>query len=78
MPPRIRGNGKECMEDNLLQMPTFSPKAVIAELKQVRWPSFKVLMESSALVLVFTLLFGIYFFLCELAASGLVSWIVSL
>lgn len=57
---------------------TYSPKAVIAELKKVQWPSFKGLMSSSALVIVFTLLFGFYFFLCEMAASGLVSWIVSL
>ncbi len=67
------------MEDtNLLQMPTFSPKAILAELKKVRWPSFKGLMKTSGLVLVFTLLFGVYFFLCEFAASGLVGWIVSL
>lgn len=66
------------MEDNLLQEPTFAPKAILAELKKVRWPSFKDLMKSSGLVIVFTLLFGLYFFLCELAASGLVSWIVSL
>lgn len=72
-------NRKECMEDtNLLQMPTFSPKAIFAELKKVRWPSFKGLMSTSGLVLIFTFLFGVYFFLCELAASGLVSWIVSL
>ncbi len=65
-------------ENNLLSMPTYSPKAVWAELKKVRWPSFKGLMQSSGLVIVFTLLFGLYFFICEMAASGLVSWIVSL
>ncbi len=66
------------MEDNLLQEPTYAPKAVWAELKKVRWPSFKGLMQSSGLVIVFTLLFGLYFFICEAAASALVSWIVSL
>ncbi|MGM9960865.1 MAG: preprotein translocase subunit SecE [Allobaculum sp.] len=67
------------MEDNdLLHTPTFAPKAVIAELKKVQWPTFKNLMSSSALVIVFTLLFGFYFFICEIAASGLVSWILSL
>ncbi|WP_300970910.1 hypothetical protein [Faecalibaculum rodentium] len=35
-------------------------------------------MSSSGLVIGFTLLFGLYFFICELAASSLVSWIVSL
>lgn len=56
---------------------TFSPKLVWAELKKVQWPSFKELMSTSGLVIVFTLLFGVYFYICELAASGLVSWIVS-
>lgn len=65
-------------ENNLLSMPTYSPKSVWAELKKVRWPSFKGLMQNSGLVIVFTLLFGLYFFICEMAASGLVSWIVSL
>lgn len=66
------------MEDTTLKDATFAPKAVWAELKKVRWPSFKNLMGQSGLVIVFTLLFGLYFFICELAASSLVSWIVSL
>lgn len=57
---------------------TFAPKAIWRELKKVQWPTFPQLMKSSALVIVFTLLFGAYFFVCELAASALVSWIVSL
>ncbi|MCF0258673.1 MAG: preprotein translocase subunit SecE [Erysipelotrichaceae bacterium] len=64
--------------DKELKEATYSPKAVLAELKKVQWPSFKELMGNSALVIVFTLLFGLYFFVCEVAASGLVSWIVSL
>lgn len=67
------------MEENtLMKEATYAPKAIIAELKKVQWPSFKTLMGQSGLVIVFTLLFGLYFFLCEMAASGLVSWIVSL
>ncbi len=66
------------MEDNFMTEPTYAPKAVMAELKQVRWPSFKTLMQKSGLVILFTLLFGLYFFICEMCASGLVSWIVSL
>ncbi len=54
----------------------YSPKGVAAELKTVEWPSFKGLMQSSGLVIVFTLLFGLYFFVCELAATGLISFIV--
>lgn len=57
---------------------TYAPKAVIAELKKVQWPSFKTLMSQSGLVIMFTLIFGLYFFICELAASSLVSWIVSM
>lgn len=57
---------------------TYSPKAIFQELRKVQWPTFKQLMSTSGLVIVFTLLFGVYFFICELAASSLVSWIVSL
>ena len=57
---------------------TYSIKGIVKELKEVTWPSFKDLMKSSGLVIVFTILFGLYFFLCELGASGLVNWIVSL
>lgn len=55
---------------------TYSPKYVVKELKAVKWPSFKELMSSSALVIVFTVLFGLYFFVCELGASALVKAIV--
>ena len=37
---------------------------------------FKELMSSSALVIVFTVLFGLYFFVCEILSSGLVKMIV--
>lgn len=56
---------------------TYAPKAVWAEMKKVQWPSFKTLMAQSGLVIAFTLIFGLYFFICEMAASGLVSWLVS-
>lgn len=57
---------------------TYAPKAVLAELKKVQWPTMKELFSNSLLVIVFTLMFGLYFFICEMAASGLISWIVSL
>ena len=41
---------------------TYSPSKVFKELKTVKWPTFKELMSSSALVNVFTVLFGLYFF----------------
>ncbi|MBP3853341.1 MAG: preprotein translocase subunit SecE [Erysipelotrichaceae bacterium] len=46
------------------------------ELAKVRWPSFKELMSTSFLVIAFTVLFGLYFFLCELLATGLITRIV--
>lgn len=55
---------------------TYSPKLVFKELKTVKWPTFKELMSSSGLVIVFTVLFGLYFFVCELVSSGLVKMIV--
>lgn len=55
---------------------TYSPKGIIRELKQVQWPGFKGLLKSSGLVILFTLLFGLYFFICEILASGLIQVIV--
>lgn len=55
---------------------TYSPAGIFRELRTVKWPSFKELMSSSGLVILFTLLFGLYFFICELAASGLINAIV--
>ncbi len=55
---------------------TYSPSKVFKELKNVKWPSFKELMSSSGLVIVFTVLFGLYFFVCEVLSSGLVKMIV--
>lgn len=54
----------------------YSPAGVIRELKTVKWPTFKELMSTSGMVILFTLLFGVYFFICELLASGLISFIV--
>lgn len=56
---------------------TYSPKGIFRELRTVKWPTFKELMASSGLVIVFTVLFGLYFFVCELAASGLINAIVN-
>ena len=54
----------------------YSPASVMRELKQVKWPSVKQLSKDSLLVIVFTLLFGLYFFVCEILSTGLVSKIV--
>lgn len=54
----------------------YSPAGVIRELKTVKWPTFKELMSTSGMVILFTLLFGVYFFICELVASGLINFFV--
>ena len=54
----------------------YSPKGIIRELKTVEWPGFTALLKASGLVILFTLLFGVYFFICELAASGLLNLII--
>ena len=54
----------------------YSPAGVTRELKTVKWPTFKELMSTSGMVILFTLLFGVYFFICELVASGLINFIV--
>lgn len=66
------------MAENEIKDPTYSPKAIWDELKKVKWPTFKELMQQSGLVILFTALFGLYFFICEVCASGLVNWIVSI
>lgn len=55
---------------------TYSLKGIISEIRAVQWPTPKELFRNSGLVIMFTLLFGIYFFICELAASALINWIV--
>lgn len=57
---------------------TYSISGIMSEMKQVEWPGVKGLFGTSALVIGFTLLFGLYFFICELAASGLINAIVGL
>lgn len=54
----------------------YSPANVMRELKKVKWPSVKQLSKDSLLVIVFTLLFGLYFFVCEILSTDLVSKIV--
>ena len=41
---------------------TYSPSKVFKELKTVKWPTFKELMSSSGLVIVFTVLLFVRFY----------------
>ena len=56
----------------------FTPIGVFDELKNVKWPCFKELMANSGLVILFTVLFGAYFFACELLCGGFVQTLVNL
>lgn len=56
----------------------FAPKGILKELKNVKWPCFKELMANSSLVILFTVLFGAYFFVCELLCGGFVQTLVNL
>ena len=47
----------------------FSISGIRKEIKRIRWPKAKELFSNSLTVIVFTVLFGIFFFLCELVAG---------
>ncbi len=48
----------------------FSISGIYKEIKRIRWPKPKDLLSSSITVIFFTFLFGVFFLLCELIASG--------
>lgn len=48
----------------------FSISGIRKEIKRIRWPHGKDLFTSSLTVIVFTALFGVFFLLCEVIASG--------
>ena len=48
----------------------FSISGIRKEIKRIRWPHGKDLFSSSLTVIVFTFLFGTFFLICELVASG--------
>ena len=51
----------------------FSISGIRKEIKRIRWPKAKELFSNSLTVIVFTVLFGIFFFLCELVGGGFLS-----
>lgn len=48
----------------------FSISGIYKEIKRIRWPKAKDLFSNSMTVILFTILFGVFFLLCELIASG--------
>ena len=51
----------------------FSISGIRKEIKRIRWPKAKELFSNSLTVIVFTVLFGIFFFLFFLVAGGFLS-----
>lgn len=47
----------------------FSIDGIKKEVKRVRWPNKKSLMENSAKVLLFCAAFGVFFVVCEYAIT---------
>lgn len=72
------GKKKEKQEKEHKEGRAYTPLTVFRELRKVQWPSPKELTKSSLLVIVFTLLFGVYFFICEMVATGFISKIVGM
>ncbi len=54
-----------------IQLKWFSWNGIATEIKRIRWIKFSELMESTGKVLVFCILFGIFFVLCDLVISKL-------
>ncbi len=46
-------------------MKWFSFSGIVKEIKKIRWPGFKTLSENSVQVLIFTVGFGVVFFVCD-------------
>ena len=52
-------------------MKWFSPSAILKEISKIRWPKKGDLLTSSVQVIIFTLFFGVFFFLCQLVIATL-------
>ena len=66
---------KETKEKELKEVPIqlkwFSWSGITTEIKRIRWIKFGELMESTGKVLVFCILLGSFFVLCDLVISKL-------
>ena len=53
----------------------FSISGIMTEIKRIRWPHKKDLVEKTLKVLFFCVLFGIFFMLCEVGVAGILKLI---
>lgn len=56
-------------------MKWFSIAGIRSEISRIRWPKTKDLVESSAKVLCFTVIFAIFFVLCEVISTGFLKFV---
>ncbi len=54
-----------------IQLKWFSWNGIKTEIKRIRWPKFSEMTTNTAKVLVFCILFGIFFVLCDLVIGKL-------
>lgn len=53
----------------------FSPKEIVKEIKKIRWPNKSDLGTNSIQVVVVTLFFALFFYLCQFVISILLSFV---
>lgn len=56
-------------------MKWFSIAGIRAEIGRIRWPKPKDLAVNSGKVIFFTVLFAVFFLLCEFVASGFLRYV---
>ncbi len=59
------------LKDVPIQLKWFNLEGIRTEIKRIRWIKFSELLESTGKVLVFCVLFGVFFVLCDLVISKL-------
>lgn len=50
-------------------MSWFSPSAIVKEIAKIRWPKKEDLFSNSVQVVIFTLFFALFFYLCQFLVS---------
>lgn len=58
----------------VISLKWFTPKGIATEIKRIRWIKFGELVTDTAKVLVFCVLFGLFFVLCDTGISQLLLW----
>lgn len=59
------------LKDVPIQLKWFSWSGIKTEVKRIRWPKWSEMLENTGKVLLFCILFGIFFVLCDLVIGRL-------